>query len=140
DADCLLAARLGDLLGGLGDPADALGDGGERTIGIEEVAAAVGKLDDITQKNSALADQSATEATALTGQVEQLAQLSRAFKLGDTPQALASPDMVQAARANEAVLDADFSVASAEAPAPAGPSSRGNGAAKAAAGADWSEF
>ncbi|QEL22205.1 HAMP domain-containing protein [Bosea sp. F3-2] len=52
----------------------------EQASGIEEMSHAVAHMDEMTQQNAALAEQTAASATALTNQIEQLNALVAAFK------------------------------------------------------------
>ncbi|MEL6476597.1 MAG: methyl-accepting chemotaxis protein [Pseudomonadota bacterium] len=74
----------------------------EQTNGIEEVAAAVGKMDEVTQQTSGLAEKSAREADRLLKQVDALNQLTGTFKVDETP-GIAAP---KPSKPTEAELDA----------------------------------
>ena len=52
---------------------------GTQSSGIEDVSAAVGRLDDMTQRNAALVEQSAAAAQALEHQAVQLEELVGVF-------------------------------------------------------------
>ncbi|MEM7508934.1 MAG: methyl-accepting chemotaxis protein [Pseudomonadota bacterium] len=124
--------------------------GREQTNGIEDIAAAVNKLDEITQQNSALADKSAGEAAALSTQVEALTALTATFKVDDR-------DAAPVAK-REVDLDTDWqdfaskrvAVSKTDPATMALPKSQTSPAAHATAGAalatveddheDWSEF
>ncbi len=62
---------------------------GEQASGIDEMSQAVAHLDEMTQQNAALAEQSAASAGSLSGKINQLNDLVAAFKTG--------PDGAQAA-------------------------------------------
>jgi len=53
----------------------------EQTSGLVDVNEAVGKIDRMTQQNSALVEESAAAAESLRGQAERLVHAVRAFKL-----------------------------------------------------------
>ena len=56
---------------------------GEQASGIEEMSQAVSHMDEITQRNSVLAEQSATSARMLLKQIERLNQLVSSFRTQD---------------------------------------------------------
>lgn len=53
---------------------------GEQANGLDEMSHAVAHLDEMTQQNAALAEQSAASATSLTGRIGQLNDLVAAFR------------------------------------------------------------
>nr|WP_269840425.1 methyl-accepting chemotaxis protein [Paucibacter sp. M5-1]MCZ7882734.1 methyl-accepting chemotaxis protein [Paucibacter sp. M5-1] len=55
---------------------------GEQTTGISQVGEAVTQLDQVTQQNAALVEQSAAAAESLKHQAAQLAEVVSVFKLG----------------------------------------------------------
>ncbi len=68
----------------------------EQAHGIEEMSTAVARIDEMTQQNSALAEQSAASASELLRQLEQLNALVATFRIdpsqaGAAPQAIAPP-------------------------------------------------
>jgi methyl-accepting chemotaxis protein len=66
--------------------ADISAASGEQANGIEEMSQAVAHLDEMTQQNAALAEQSAASAGSLTGKISQLNELVAAFRTGpDSP-------------------------------------------------------
>jgi methyl-accepting chemotaxis protein len=52
----------------------------EQSAGVEEISAAITEMDEITQRNAALADDTATSAKALDGCATELTRLIAAFK------------------------------------------------------------
>ena len=65
----------------------------EQTQGISQVGTAVQQLDDVTQQNAALVEQSAAAAESLSAQASRLVTLMQAFKLpgeADVPTAVAA--------------------------------------------------
>ena len=55
---------------------------GEQASGIDEMSQAVAHLDEMTQQNAALAEESAASAASLTGRIGQLNELVAAFRTG----------------------------------------------------------
>jgi methyl-accepting chemotaxis protein len=55
---------------------------GEQATGIEEMSLAVARIDEMTQQNSALAEQSAASATELINQIDRLNSLVSSFRIG----------------------------------------------------------
>ncbi len=53
---------------------------GEQANGIDELTHAVARMDEMTQQNAALAEQSAASATALSDQISRLNELAAAFR------------------------------------------------------------
>ncbi len=62
--------------------ADISAASGEQANGIEEMSQAVAHLDEMTQQNAALSEQSAASAAALSGRIGQLNQLVSTFRTG----------------------------------------------------------
>ncbi|HEY9065274.1 MAG TPA: methyl-accepting chemotaxis protein [Burkholderiaceae bacterium] len=67
--------RMSDLLGEMGAAAH------EQTVGIDQVNGAVMQLDQVTQQNAALVEESAAAATSLNEQAKRLVEAVGAFKL-----------------------------------------------------------
>lgn len=100
---------------------------GEQANGIDEMAQTVSNMDEITQQNAALAEQSAASAASLTEQINRLDSLISHFKTDDLHR--------QVARLNATVT--------AGRPLASGSGSRSTAAAparKAASGGGWQEF
>jgi methyl-accepting chemotaxis protein len=55
----------------------------EQANGIEEMSQSVAHMDEMTQQNSALAEESAASANELVGQIRRLHQLVARFKITD---------------------------------------------------------
>ncbi|MCW5610473.1 MAG: MCP four helix bundle domain-containing protein [Rubrivivax sp.] len=68
--------RVADLIGEVSSAAV------EQTAGIGQVSAAVGQLDQVTQSNAALVEESAAAADSLKHQAARLAELVGVFRLG----------------------------------------------------------
>jgi methyl-accepting chemotaxis protein len=66
--------------------ADISSASGEQANGIDEMSQAVAHLDEMTQQNAALSEQSAASANALSGRIEQLNSLVAAFRTGHEEQ------------------------------------------------------
>ena len=62
--------------------ADISAAAGEQANGIDEMSQAVAHLDEMTQQNAALAEQSAASANALSGRIGQLNDLVATFRTG----------------------------------------------------------
>ena len=63
----------------------------EQSSGIGQINTAVNQLDQMTQQNAALVEQSAAAAASLQDQAGRLAQLMAAFRLGSAPASRAVP-------------------------------------------------
>lgn len=70
---------------------------GEQSHGVEEMSQTVTHLDDMTQQNAALSEQSAASATALSGQIERLNQLVAGFQTSRSAGSARSSDGQRAA-------------------------------------------
>ena len=68
--------RVSDLIGEISSAT------GEQTIGISQVGEAVMQLDQVTQQNAALVEQSAAAADSLKHQAARLAEIVSVFRLG----------------------------------------------------------
>ena len=55
----------------------------EQSMGVEQVNQAIGQLEEVTQQNSALVEQSAVAAASLNDQASHLVDVVRVFDLGD---------------------------------------------------------
>ncbi len=69
----------------------------EQATGLDQINTAVGSMDEMTQRNAALVEETTAAAQSLAGQARELAQLIGFFKLDDSP-AVAAPPPVVAAR------------------------------------------
>ncbi|WP_291829514.1 methyl-accepting chemotaxis protein [Bosea sp. (in: a-proteobacteria)] len=72
---------------------------GEQASGIDEMSQAVAHLDEMTQQNAALSEQSAASAGSLSGKIAQLNDLVAAFKTGPESAGL-SPEIARSAHAS----------------------------------------
>ena len=68
--------RVSDLIGEISSAT------GEQTIGISQVGEAVMQLDQVTQQNAALVEQSAAAADSLRHQAARLSEIVSVFRLG----------------------------------------------------------
>ncbi|MFG6462845.1 methyl-accepting chemotaxis protein [Roseateles sp. DXS20W] len=72
--------RVADLIGEISSAT------AEQTLGIGQVSTAVAQLDQVTQQNAALVEESAAAADSLRYQADRLAEVVRVFKMGgDAP-------------------------------------------------------
>jgi methyl-accepting chemotaxis protein len=108
----------------------------EQSGGIGQVNGAVSKLDQVTQQNAALVEQSAAAAESLNEQALRLGEVVSRFQLGDSSPGLATNRAADPARARTPAQLAQSVVTRAKAPAPAVRAAAAPAPAKAAAGAD----
>ncbi|MEO1328885.1 MAG: methyl-accepting chemotaxis protein, partial [Pseudomonadota bacterium] len=119
-----IAASIVEVEGSIRNIADA---SREQAAGVEEISTTVSHLDQLTQQNSSLVEESASNARALADGAETLQRLISFFK--------------QSGIASEAVSDAAWrSTEAAPAPMSAPPVAAAGGGAPAARVGDWSEF
>jgi methyl-accepting chemotaxis protein len=71
--------------------ADISAASGEQANGIDEMSQAVAHLDEMTQQNAALSEQSAASAGSLSGKIAQLNDLVAAFKTGPEGAGVTAP-------------------------------------------------
>ena len=76
-----------DIVGGIARVTDIMseiaGASAEQTLGIEQVNAAIVQMDGVTQQNAALVEEAAAAAASMQEQAQALAELVRAFEIGD---------------------------------------------------------
>ncbi|RDJ20756.1 globin-coupled sensor protein [Bosea caraganae] len=72
---------------------------GEQAGGIDEMSQTVSHMDEITQQNAALAEQSAASARTLLGQIDRLNQLVAAFRIQEAGRAATAPRASERRRA-----------------------------------------
>ncbi len=91
-------ATMQEIVGAVKRVTDIIGEisaaSAEQSAGVAQVGSAITRMDQGTQQNAALVEQSAAAATSLRQQAEQLVQAVAVFKLGD-----GSADPVRAATA-----------------------------------------
>ena len=74
----------------------------EQASGVQEISAAINGMDGITQENSSMADESASNAQGLTQSARKLSELITQFKIDGDPEAL-SDDVWRSAEASTAL-------------------------------------
>ncbi|MBS4049182.1 MAG: methyl-accepting chemotaxis protein, partial [Alphaproteobacteria bacterium] len=76
---------LAEIVGAIKKVADIVAEiaaaSREQATGLEQVNTAVGSMDEMTQRNGALVEETSASAQALAGQAKQLAQLVGFFRL-----------------------------------------------------------
>jgi len=79
------AEALGEIVNGIGKVTDLVAEiaaaSNEQAQGIAEINTALGQIDQVTQQNTANAEESAAAAEELSSQAEQLRNMLRSFKL-----------------------------------------------------------
>jgi methyl-accepting chemotaxis protein len=102
-------ATMNDIVQSVQKVADVIGEitatSGEQSSGISEINGAIGQLDQMTQQNAALVEQSAAAAESLRDQAAQLARAVAVFKTSNVatsmaqrpPRAIPTPRMPQVA-------------------------------------------
>jgi methyl-accepting chemotaxis protein len=120
--------RVSDLIG------EITASSGEQRDGIGQVNQAVNNLDQMTQQNAALVEESAAAASALRDQAQRLAQVVSVFNVGSSGSSTSTyrAAAVKPAAAFKAPVKAT-SMAAATVPAPAAKSSPAKALAKPAA-------
>ncbi|MQA18928.1 methyl-accepting chemotaxis protein [Rugamonas rivuli] len=150
---------MGDVVASVRRVTDIMGEitsaSSEQSLGIDQINIAIGQMDEVTQQNAALVEQSAAAAASMQEQAARLADVASSFKLGDEVRqtALAAParSAPAPARTQAAVqataLPAARPARPASAPAarpaaPATAASRLSAGKPAAVGGDqdWEEF
>jgi len=87
-----IAASIAELAGSIGEISAA---SREQSSGVEEISTAVMRMDELTQQNAGLAEQSVATARMLDGQATQLAEIVDVFRL-DHRAAPVAPQMMAA--------------------------------------------
>ncbi|MGE0097493.1 MAG: Cache 3/Cache 2 fusion domain-containing protein [Hydrogenophaga sp.] len=86
---------MSEIVGSVQRVSDIIGEitaaAGEQSDGIGQVNVAVTQLDQMTQQNAALVEQSAAAAESLKDQAARLDQVVRVFRTGDAPPAVVAP-------------------------------------------------
>jgi methyl-accepting chemotaxis protein len=129
---------LAEIVGSSTSVASALADissaSNEQATGIEDVAKVVADMDDMTRRNSSMAEQSAAVARELQQATDELKQMVERFTVGGMPgrsfEASALAELRQTAP----------HMGRAKAAPPRSPAARAPGPARRAAGGGWSEF
>ena len=81
----LKPAHMDDVLTIRTSPAEIAGASKEQATGLEQINAAVGQMDEMTQRNGALVEQTSASAQALAGQARDLAELVGFFRTTAPP-------------------------------------------------------
>ncbi|MEW5728612.1 MAG: hypothetical protein AB1918_12375, partial [Pseudomonadota bacterium] len=114
----------------------------EQASGIEQVNAAVSQMDEMTQQNAALVEESAAAAQALEHQADELARQMGFFNVGaqaaSRHEAMAKRDAAPPRPAAKPVIKA--TPVKAKVPARPATPAAARPTAKAAAADDWKEF
>ena len=107
-----LVGRTGDALHGIVDKVVEVADlvskiastAQEQAAGLNQVNAAVGEMDNVTQQNAAMVEETTAASHRLTREAEELGQLVSRFEIGGepgarpAPRAVSAPARVEAAR------------------------------------------
>ena len=97
---------LNDIVGSIGKVAHIVHEisnaSKEQAVGIQEISSSVNQMDEMTQQNSALVEESAASANTLSDQASQLGNLMRFFKL-DPAHAAAKGSAPIAAKASPVI-------------------------------------
>ncbi len=122
--------RVSDLLGEISAAS------GEQTNGIGQIGNAVAQLDQVTQQNAALVEESAAAADSLRSQAEQLAQAVAFFQIDHAPADVpaAAPPPVRRMAAPGKAAAAKPAAAAPQTAAPATAKTHGDG------DDDWASF
>jgi methyl-accepting chemotaxis protein len=79
--------QLGEIVASIKKVSDIVGEiaaaSAEQATGLDQVNTAVGSMDEMTQRNSALVEETSASAQALAGQARDLAEALAFFKLSD---------------------------------------------------------
>ena len=70
----------------------------EQATGLDQINTAVGQMDEMTQRNGALVEETSASAQALSEQAAQLAELVGFFRIGGTATAASTPAPVRTAK------------------------------------------
>ncbi len=94
---------MGEIVGSIQRVSDIVGEitaaSAEQSSGIQQVGDAVGQMDQVTQQNAALVEESAAAAESLKGQAHQLVQAVSVFKLSNAAHVATSHSALPAANA-----------------------------------------
>ena len=76
----------------------------EQTMGISQINEAINQMDSITQQNAAMVEELAATARSLHGQVKEVSNSMRLFRLKSGDQTLSQVDAVDLLRLNKLAL------------------------------------
>ncbi|ELX10263.1 methyl-accepting chemotaxis protein I [Janthinobacterium sp. HH01] len=146
---------MGDVVASVRRVTDIMGEitsaSSEQSLGIDQINIAIGQMDEVTQQNAALVEQSAAAAASMQEQAARLADVASSFRLGDEGRqpALAAPARSAPAPARAAALPSARPARPAPAPAlrnaapaTAAPAASRSASKPATVGGDkdWEEF
>ncbi len=106
----------------------------EQATGIEEISGAISQMDEMTQQNAALSDESAAAARSLAKEAEELSKLINFFKVGNAQANAGGLKKISGA------LSQEKQSFGGKSQAPQAPASEGFGFAKASGGDDWDDL
>ncbi|OCW57748.1 HAMP domain-containing methyl-accepting chemotaxis protein [Hoeflea olei] len=122
---------IGDVIVEINNHMDAIATSSrEQSTGLAEVNTAINQLDQTTQQNAAMVEESSAAASTLANEADTLRQLIGKFNLGN------ATTQSQALRQTAARMSASTSYTSSARPAPARKAAAGG----AAVAQDWDEF
>ncbi|WP_082064320.1 methyl-accepting chemotaxis protein [Brevundimonas sp. KM4] len=109
----------------------------EQAVGLAEVNTAVNQMDQVTQQNAAMVEESTAASLSLSREAAELAELVRRF---ETSQVAAAPTPIQASPVQQMKARVESFARAHAAPARARMAAGGGRAAMAAVQSDWEEF
>jgi methyl-accepting chemotaxis protein len=134
-------ATMGEIVGSVRRVSDIIGEitagASEQRDGIDQVNRAIGQLDQMTQQNAALVEESAAAADSMKRQAERLAEVVCAFRLGGEPAVAAAP-VATHERVAKVVIQTARDTSRARRPAAAALGQPNAGSAKS--DSDWESF
>ncbi|MCF6215404.1 MAG: methyl-accepting chemotaxis protein [Emcibacter sp.] len=93
-------ASLSEIRGSIAQVAEIVAEiasaSSEQAQGIDEVNVAIAEMDDMTQQNSSLVEQSTASARVLEGQATEMQRLMSFFKIGEMTEQMTAASTVQA--------------------------------------------
>ncbi len=128
-------ASLSEIRGSIAQVAEIVAEiasaSSEQAQGIDEVNVAIAEMDDMTQQNSSLVEQSTASARVLEGQATEMQRLMSFFKVGEMTEQMTAASTVQAQQSKVKEYAAEAQIMT--------PVMNKKTAANGA-GAGWSEF
>ena len=109
----------------------------EQAVGLAEVNTAVNQMDQVTQQNAAMVEESTAASLSLSREAAELAELVRRF---ETSQVAAAPTPIHASPVQQMKARVESFARAHAAPARARMAAGGGRAAVAAVQSDWEEF
>jgi methyl-accepting chemotaxis protein len=138
---------MGEIVGSIRRVSDIVAEitsaSEEQSAGISQVGDAVGQMDQVTQQNAALVEESAAAAESLKGQARQLVQTVAVFKLSGQPAAASPAPVPPAVQRPQAIAKPAPSPMPKARPAPAAPApapSAVRSQSSQGADEDWASF